>query len=132
MIQVVDNGECFVCGQSNRIGLRAVFEVDPEKGTSRSRLTIPADFQGWQEVVHGGVIAALLDEAGIYACRTRGDRFVTAEISVKYRKPVSVGWEISVGARLVDRTKRIFHVKSWIEREGQVLAEADSKIFFIE
>ncbi len=130
-MEVLDNSECFVCGQGNPVGLKAVFEIDRGRRTARSRVIIPKQFQGWQSIVHGGVVTSLLDEAAIYVCRTLGEQFVTAEISVKFKKPVPVECEIEVRGELIKQNRRILHVQSWLEWDGEVLAEAASKVFAI-
>src|SRR3989442_13903180 len=56
-----DYQRCFVCGQRNPNGLHLVFQLDQN--------TIVADFQpreehqGFPGVIHGGIVAAVLDEA---------------------------------------------------------------------
>ncbi|BCR04789.1 acyl-CoA thioesterase [Desulfuromonas versatilis] len=128
-MEVSDIGECFVCGQGNPAGLQAVFCVDGESRSASARVTLPERFQGWQGVVHGGIVASLLDEAAIYACRSLEPQLVTAEITVRYKKPVPVGRELQVRAQFLEQRKRIMHVRAWVEMEGQLLAEADSKVF---
>ena len=54
---------CFVCGKSNPIGLKLKFDVDKENNISRSSVVFSAEHQGWDGVVHGGLLAAVLDDA---------------------------------------------------------------------
>lgn len=131
-MELREEGNCFVCGRENSQGLGASFVLDPERGRAECRLTIPARFQGWEQVVHGGILATLLDEAGIYACRCFGQHFVTAELAVKYRRPVPVETEVTVAAEVVKRRRRIFTVLARILDGDTVCAEAEGKIFQIE
>lgn len=131
-MELREEGNCFVCGRENRQGLGARFAVDPARGSAECRLVIPARFQGWEQVVHGGILATLLDEAGIYACRCFGEHFVTAELKVKYRQPVPVETEVTVAAEVVERRRRIFTVRASITAGDTVCAEAQGKIFRIE
>jgi len=83
---------CFVCGIENPYGLHLKFYTS-EPGEVVAEITVPENFQGYPGMVHGGVIAAMLDEV---AGRThmRGDpvRFmVTAQLNIRYRKPVPIG-----------------------------------------
>src|SRR5579864_3726600 len=56
-----DYQRCFVCGQRNPFGLHLVFRVEGD--------SVVADFQpreehqGFPGVIHGGIVAAVLDEA---------------------------------------------------------------------
>ena len=68
--------------------------------------------------VHGGVIAAILDEAtGRAICHLDGpDSFgVTVELSIRYRKPVPYDTELKCVGRITRNTRLLF------EAEGEVL-----------
>ena len=122
---------CFVCGQENSTGLQAVFNCDPENLRSFCRLTLGERFQGWQGVVHGGVIASLLDEACIYAGRSLAETLVTAELSVRYRKPVPVGQEVTVQGEVLERRRKVLKVRARLELDGELHVEAEARIFLL-
>jgi len=122
---------CFVCGQENPSGLKAVFNCDKELLQSFCHLTIGDQFQGWPDIVHGGVIASLLDEACIYAGRALAETLVTAELSVRYRQPVSVGQEVTILGEVVERRRKVLRVKARLEADGVLCAEADAKVFLL-
>lgn len=54
---------CFVCGRENALGLATRRVSDRAVGEARTTLEIPERFNGFPGVVHGGIVAALLDEA---------------------------------------------------------------------
>ncbi len=85
-----DNG-CFVCGPENPIGLRLEFELDRKNLRATSRVTFKPEHQGWDGVVHGGIIAAVLDDVMAYAIMTTDNLAITTRLSLTYRKPVLVG-----------------------------------------
>jgi len=122
---------CFVCGPHNDTGLQADFSFDAEQQRSFCRLTIDERFQGWTAVVHGGVIASLLDEACIYAGRSLAETLVTAELAVRYRKPVPVGQEVTVAGEVLERRRKVLKVRAQLEVNGELHAEADAKIFLL-
>ena len=73
----LDDGRCFACGPDNAIGLRLHFErVDD--GAVRARTSLRPEFQGWQDIAHGGIALALLDEAMAHAAGAAGYLGVTA------------------------------------------------------
>ena len=82
---------CFVCGPTNPIGLHVEFEIDREKNTSRAEIIFKSEHQGWDGVVHGGLLAAVLDDTMAYAVMTTDHLGITTSIGLKYRKPVKVG-----------------------------------------
>ncbi len=130
-MEVEEDGRCFVCGPENQQGLKVRFTVDREGRGASALVRVGSQFQGWEGVVHGGILAALLDEASIYACRAVGERFVTAELKVRYRKPVAVDTELLVTARIVDQKRRVFSVTAQVEAAGEVLAEAEARVFAV-
>ena len=75
-------------------------------------------------LVHGGLVAAALDEAcGLLATWYRFPA-VTARIFVRYRVPVPINTELLVRARLVDERGRRLHVNGSLTDGSEVLAEA--------
>lgn len=131
-LRVKDEAGCFVCGTENPIGLKAAFTVDPERHTSHARLLLGEHLQGWQDVIHGGILATLLDEACVYACRTEAQQCVTADIQVRYRHPVPVGSRVDVYGELVDQRRSLWRARGRIEIDGTVYAEAEARIFILE
>lgn len=123
---------CFVCGQENSTGLQAVFSCDRDNLRSCCRLTLGERFQGWQGVVHGGVIASLLDEACIYAGRSLAETLVTAELSVRYRKPVPVGREVTVQGEVLERRRKVLKVRAKLELDGELHVEAEARVFLLD
>ncbi len=127
-MEIVEDDHCFVCGRLNPGGLHARFQRFPGEGRASCRLVIPVAFQGWKNVVHGGVIGALLDEAAIYACRTVGDHFVTAELQVRFKLPVPVGTEVTVTGEIIENRRRVLLVRSRLEIDDTLYAEAEAKV----
>lgn len=131
-MDVTSDNHCFVCGELNSAGLKARFEVDSEHPKATCTLALPASFQGWQGVVHGGILAALLDEACIYACRTLHEKVVTAELSLRYKKPVPVGTDLLIRAEVTEANKRTMSAKASLSIDGATYAEAVAKIFLVK
>jgi len=125
---LLDNRLCFVCGQENWGGLQARFRIDPEEGRAECRLKIPATFQGWQGMVHGGIITALLDEVAIQACSGSQKGLVTAELQVRFRRPVPIEVEVKVRGAIKAHRGRVFEVASELEIDGVIHAAALAKV----
>jgi uncharacterized protein (TIGR00369 family) len=127
-MDVTDNRYCFICGELNPIGLKTRPEIDPERRSAICRLTIPAEFQGWEGVVHGGVIAALLDEVSAYAAMTISKQVVTAELHTRYLKPVPVDVEIVVSAVVREQKRRSLVIDAELVRDETVLARSEARM----
>lgn len=128
-----DDRTCFICGEKNPIGLKLRLEVDPERGESAAEVTFPEAFQGWAGVVHGGLLAAVLDEALIYAAGAKGIKCVTGEITVRYVKPALTGEAYRLVGRFVEDQGRIVLAESQLlDGEGRQVARASGKLFKIK
>lgn len=127
-----DDGWCFACGKNNPEGLALKFERT-EKGVSTT-FTPQKKHQGYKDVVHGGILTTILDEAGAHAAISRGFTALTAEITVRFRNPLLAGkkaevegWIMSIKESRAKNTK-IIEAGSVIRSEGKVIAEASSRM----
>ena len=99
---------CFLCGDENPCGVRTRFYVEGDEVCSRIQL--PRHLNGYKNVAHGGVLAALLDESMGWAATVFGGThrmYLTGELTVKYLAPVPVGEPIEIRSRLVEDAGRI-------------------------
>lgn len=124
--------KCFVCGKENHRGLALSFEKREDK--------VIAQFEseswmvGFKDVVHGGILSTLLDEAVIWAAYAATNRFgMTAELSVRFKKPFLLGescliegWMVSTNGRIWSAAAQAVHEKK------EILASAHAKIFPFE
>ncbi|MCF6178343.1 MAG: PaaI family thioesterase [Geopsychrobacter sp.] len=131
-LQVEADSGCFVCGLDNPAGLQIQLKVDSQNSSASSQLSLDARFQGWQGVIHGGILATLLDEVAIYACRGQGEQFVTTGINVRYRKPVPVDCAIDLSAKVVEVRRKIYKVESRIEISGVLYAAAEVQVMCLD
>lgn len=121
---------CFVCGLENPFGLKLRFYQTGE-GEIEVEYTVPEHFQGYPGVVHGGIVAAMLDEvlgrAHMGANHEESRFMYTARLAVRYRKNVPVGQPL----RIVGKAEKSKH-RSATSRaviygpEGDILAEAEA------
>ena len=121
---------CFLCGEENACGVRTRFFV--EGGAVRSRVTLPGHVNGYRNVAHGGVLAALLDESMGWAATVFGRKhpmYLTGELTVKFLAPVPVGEEIEIASRLVRDAGRIAFGEGELSCGGKVCVRATGKFF---
>ena len=122
-----DYQRCFVCGQRNPFGLRLVFRVEEK--------SIVADFQpreehqGFPGIVHGGIVAAVLDEA-LGRTSLLGNNLewtMTGRLELRYRRSVPYGPLLRVRAMLETERRRVLQARGVLtlaDNEQVVLAEA--------
>ncbi len=122
MIQ--DDGLCFVCGDKNPAGLHIVFTFD---GTYANGTTsIDSTFQGWQGIIHGGIVTTLLDEVMAKACIFSGYNAVTRDIAVKFRKPVQSDNSLTVKGHIQDIRGPLIMTGAELIQDGIVKATAEA------
>lgn len=110
---------CFICGLSNRSGLKAsFFETD---GNELIATFIPTEeHQGFPGRLHGGVASAILDETigrTVSIGNTEQIFGFTLELSVEFKKPVPLGKELKAIGRITSQNKRFF------EGTGEIILE---------
>jgi len=97
---------CYMCGGDNPQGMRLKFTIDDQQAVVLGTFNIAHRYQGPPSYVHGGIIAAIVDEAMGKLNRPDGIRSMTAEMTVEYLHPVPLGRKIVVEARRVRHSGR--------------------------
>lgn len=118
---------CFVCGLENPFGLQMSFYIDDQKQVV-SEVTIPDQFQGYPGVVHGGIVATLLDETLARAVMvTDPDRFMfTGRLTTRYRKPTPLGVPVRLVGKVIRDRGKVAECASFLYGpDGELCAEAE-------
>ena len=121
---------CFICGLENPVGLKLkIYEVEP--GVIESLYTAPEHFQGYPGVLHGGIVATILDEISgrAHIGEPQNPRFMfTARLEVKYRKNVPTGKPLKIVGKAGKSKSR--SAEGWAgiydAETGELLAEANT------
>jgi uncharacterized protein (TIGR00369 family) len=96
---------CFACGELNEIGLHLKLHL--ERGRCWTELEVPRRFEGWEGIIHGGILCTIMDEVmawALVACDSWG---VTARMSIDFRRPVTVGQSIRAEGWITESRRRI-------------------------
>ena len=119
-MEYLDDQGCFVCGQQNPHGLH--LEFAPEGAASvRTSFTIPARFQGFAGIAHGGLLAMILDECMVNTVWLRGVTAVTTRFEMRLRQPVRLGERVTFLAQVVQESAQGFKVESRAELDDGTL-----------
>ena len=120
--------KCFGCGGANDEGMKLTFEQDDANRKIVGRFVLGPRYQGGGGMLHGGIIAMLLDEAMGKVCRFRNARAVTAEMNIDFVKPIRVDQEITVEAfETAHRGRNLFQWGEIRDAEGQLLARGRAR-----
>ena len=126
MKEIVRYRKCFVCGEENQHGLKARFFWDGLKALTE--LDAREMFEGYPGIFHGGIISTLLDEVMIKAILADDIYAVTAELTIKYKRPVRVGDRLRFSGWIESSKGRIYYTKGEVtDSEGNQFATATGK-----
>jgi len=129
-MKLEDNHKCFVCGKKNPDGLKINFKVSDNK--IQAEFIPHSSLQGYANIVHGGIISTLLDEAMGKLAFELGINCLTAEINVRFKNPAYVGRKYFLTGEILRKTHRIVFAKSKMQSESDLLiAEATGKLMIV-
>lgn len=128
-MDIQNDDSCIICGKHNEHGLKVQFILDNEQQTAHTNIKIGKIFNGYTGIVHGGIICALLDEAGFYACRTLDVITVTMSLNTRFKSPVPIDTELYLEGKVVQRRSRSVVAESKIMLNGKILASATGEFF---
>ncbi|MGW0043305.1 PaaI family thioesterase [Rhodococcus sp. NPDC003348] len=119
---------CHGCRRRNRCRFGIESEDLGADGVVISRVVCPSDQEGGPEVAHGGWTSAVMDELAGHTLTLNGEFAVTGTLTVVYRRPVPIGWELFGRAWIDRREGRKNFVRATLElaSSGALLAEADA------
>ena len=117
---------CFVCGRNNPVGLNLQF-FDNGKDEVFSDYTVAARYQSYPGIVHGGILASMLDEV-VGRVAIIGDHhhfMVSVRLQVVYRHPVPVETPLKIRGRIVRLRGRLGKAQGEIILpDGKIACEA--------
>ena len=130
-LKLEDDQMCYVCGSNNPSGLKLRFEHH-KKGLLKAEVTFSKDHQGFKDIVHGGMLATVLDEMMVNLAWKEGKPAVTAELTVRFKKPAKTGHKILLEGRIDREEGRAIYAHSIAKDEhGELLAQATATCLLI-
>ncbi|MDH5769657.1 MAG: PaaI family thioesterase [Nitrospirota bacterium] len=122
-----DDKHCFVCGEKNPNGLNLTFSI--REGKAFAEFILHKTYQGYKDIVHGGIISTLLDEVMVKVAIMQEMPAVTAEITVRFKNPLMVGEKAIVEAHIIETNRRIINTSATIKKlDGTLIAEGYAKL----
>jgi acyl-coenzyme A thioesterase PaaI-like protein len=118
--------DCIVCRSAQSDGFGIQFSANAD-GSVEGTFECKAFFQGYEGILHGGVICALLDAAMTHCLFARGKSGVTARLIVRFLHPVAIGHPAVIRARLCDYSPPLYVLEAELSQNGKVLTQAAAK-----
>jgi acyl-coenzyme A thioesterase PaaI-like protein len=121
---------CLVCGRSNPHGLHLSLHVDPDTSEVTTTFTPKPEHIGFENIIHGGLLATVLDEAMVWAATWAGKRFcVAGELTVRYRESARPGDHLLVTTKVESARSKLITTTGQITRpsDNAIIATASGK-----
>ncbi len=131
-VQIPSYSTCFVCGDDNPIGLAMKFKGKDK--SIESKFTLKPEYCGYKNIVHGGIISAILDEGmGWTGWLTFKKYYLTLEIKIRLKTPVRPGVNYTLQTTMLKQKGRIFFAEGFlIDPNGVVVVEGKGKYFIVD
>ncbi len=121
---------CFICGEKNPIGMKLKFNYEDEKATTEVKL--PKHFEGYDNIIHGGIVTALLDEAMAKIILYKNMKAVTVNINVDFLRPLSPLKDYMIEGKIVRIDRKVIYAEARIFSENKIFAKAAAKFFVVK
>jgi acyl-coenzyme A thioesterase PaaI-like protein len=108
---------CFVCGPDNPRGLHLEFQGG-EGGEMTAEWIPEREMEGYEGIIHGGLVSTVLDEAMAKAVDASGAQALTAELRVRFRQQVSSASLVRIKGWIVGRNKRVINAEATLTNAG--------------
>jgi uncharacterized protein (TIGR00369 family) len=117
---------CVVCSPNNHLGFNVKFEL-ADDGSVAATFDCAPQYQGYDRLLHGGVISCLLDGAMTNCLFAHGRHALTAELKVRFHEPVRVAQSARVRAWIVRNTPQLVILESEIVQDERVKVTGQGK-----
>ena len=120
------HSRCLICGRLNPRSLNLSFQVKEDGGVETEFSPSP-ELQGYQGVLHGGVIASLLDAAMTHCLFHNDIKAVTGDLHVRYVHPIPCEAPLHIHAEITTAYSPLYCLESEIISDQVVMARAKVK-----
>jgi len=124
---------CFGCGKENEKGLQLNLEFDDDTKTAFGQYVADELMEGPPNIIHAGIIAAILDETMITVNKYIESMALTSELTIRYLQPAFVNENLYIRGWYVKKSKRVIENRAEIENEmGKIVARAKGKYIEVD
>jgi acyl-coenzyme A thioesterase PaaI-like protein len=122
-LQDIHHPNCFLCGKD---GTGLDFKICAD-GTIEAEVDCRCIYQGYSDILHGGMVTSLLDAAMVNCLFAHGIVALTAEIKVRFRHPVAVSQPAVVRAKIIDCSEILYNMTATLIQGNTIMAKANGK-----
>jgi acyl-coenzyme A thioesterase PaaI-like protein len=129
----INDNYCFVCGRDNPRGLKIKIKLFPEERAAETELALPREYQGWADVIHGGILSTLLDEMMAQAVWHFAGPGLTLNMEVRFHHPLKPDEAIRVRGIITaaNGSRRTAAAEITRSRDNRKIASAKSRFLLL-
>jgi acyl-coenzyme A thioesterase PaaI-like protein len=120
------HAHCLLCGEHNPSSLNLAFELSDD-GTVRAGFLAHWGLQGYADILHGGVIASLLDAAMTHCLFHHGISAVTGELKIRFVESIPCDAPLEIRAWITRAVPPLYVLKSEILLGERIPAWGEAK-----
>lgn len=126
LLREQEHASCFACRPQKWGGLGLSFSVNPDQSVETSWIC-PASYQSYDGIVHGGILATVLDCSMVQAMFARGIVARTGELTLRYHHPVEILASLTIHAEVMENKGPLYLLKAEIRQAGNLCVRAHAK-----
>jgi len=127
--KIINYAGCFVCGQDNQAGLKLDFFYDQDNRLAWVEFQPEERFEGYRDILHGGIISSLLDEVMVKAIMNGNILAVTMKLIVEFKQPARIGEKLRAEGWVTGRKGKAFLAEGRLTGDGGRLIATSSGIY---
>lgn len=117
--------ECFGCGLENPLGLRLDGFALEADGTVTAPFSPRREYAGFENTLHGGIVATALDEISAWSAMVSHRVLVfTATLDIRYRTQATASDTFTMAGIVTERRGRRLRIAGRMESSNTVVAES--------
>jgi len=122
----VSHERCILCGQKNPLSLGLVFNPAGE-GVVETVVPLHGRLQGYDGILHGGVISSLLDAAMTHCLFHAGIEALTGDLHVRFVHPVPCDKNVKLRSWILTSFSPFYRLRAELLFEGRVMAWGEGR-----
>lgn len=120
----------FISGKKNEESLNIEYSLN--NGIVTGKFCPQKAHRSYPDIVHGGLMAAILDDAMAFSINNTGVVALTAKMEIRYKKPITINKVILIEARVENKKRNLYFTTGSIKNlDNDVLIEANA-VFMIK